>query len=118
MILNQQHRDKDNPPNIPTTMGKPERKSKEDLSESLADCAVARVKALQAPAVPAMHTYLQSSSSVQRYPDGISTSKRVNLRSQYLAQLRTLQNLHVCDDGVLTQEEFLEEKATTLKALK
>ena len=56
MIVNQQHRDKDNPPNIPMIMGKPDKKSKKDFSESLADCAVATVKALQAPVAPTTHT--------------------------------------------------------------
>ena len=115
MIVNQQHRDKDNPPNIPMIMGKPDKKSKKDFSESLADCAVAIVKALQAPVAPTTHTRPQS-SSVQGFPDGISPSKKVNLRSQYLSQLKTLQNL--CDDGVLTQDEFLEEKSIVLNNLK
>ena len=73
MILNQQHHDKDNPPNIPMIMGKPDRKSKEDLSESLADCAVT----IQAPAVPTTHTHPQCNSSVQRFPDRISPTRRL-----------------------------------------
>ena len=115
MILNQQHRDKETPPNIPMIMGKPEKKAKKDFSESLADCAVAIVKALQPPA-PTTPATSAGVHSVSTPPNGISPGKKVNLRSQYLSQLKTLQSLR--DDGVLTQEEFIEEKAIVLKNLK
>jgi len=52
-------------------------------------------------------------TTVQKLSNGISPGKKVNLRSQYLSQLKTLQNLR--DDGVLTQEEFQEEKMATPK---
>ncbi len=113
MIINKQHKDKDTPPNIPMIMGKPDKKEKKDFSESMAECAVAIVKALQAPAVPATQATL---TCPQPVPDGISPSKKVSLRSQYLSQLKTLQNLR--DDGVLTQDEFQAEKDIVLSSLK
>lgn len=100
-------------------MEKQEKKSKKDFSESLADCAVAIVKALQPQLSQAAATSAPPTSAPIKFgPDnhGISPGKKVNLRSQYLAQLKTLQNLR--DDGVLTQEEFADEKAIVLKNLK
>ena len=49
-------------------------------------------------------------------PDGMSPGKKVNLRSQYLSQLKTLQTLR--DDSVLTNEEFYEQKTSILNTLK
>lgn len=121
MIVNKQHRDKNTPPNIPMIMGKPEKKEKKDLSDCLSDCAVAIVKALKGPPIPTVTETLPvcssaSSGSNQGLSDGISPGKKVNLRSQYLAQLRTLQTLR--DDGVLTADEFQDEKASILRTLK
>ncbi len=116
MIINKQHTDKDIPPNIPVIMGKIEKKSKKDFSDTVADCAVAIVKAL-APASASNQATCSyaTANAVQVLPDGISPSKKVNLRSQYFSQLRTLQNLR--DDGVLTQE-FQHEKLAILDNLK
>ena len=94
-------------------MGKIEKNSKKDFSDSIADCAVAIVKAL-APN-QALLQPLQP-STVQVLPDGISPGKKVNLRSQYLSQLKTLQSLR--DDGVLTQDEFQQQKSDILDNLK
>ena len=47
---------------------------------------------------------------------GMSPGKKVELRSQYLRQLKEIQNLK--DEGVLTLEEFQTEKDTILSALK
>ena len=43
-------------------------------------------------------------------PGGMSPGKKVELRSQYLKQLKEIQNLK--DEGVLTIEEFQAEKDT------
>ena len=43
---------------------------------------------------------------------GITPAKKVQIRSQYLQQLRELQKL--CDEGTLTCEEFAEEKEHVL----
>ena len=115
MIMNKQHNDKDNPPNILMIVGKPEKKSKKDFDECLADCAVAIVKALQAPAVPTSLAnappvaFAQPQPTAQGLHDGISPGKKVNLRAQYLSQLKTLQTLR--DDGVLTSHEFQVKKS-------
>ena len=46
----------------------------------------------------------------------MSPAKKVELRSQYLKQLKEIQNLK--DEGVLTLEEFQVEKDTILQTLK
>jgi len=118
MIINKQHSDRDHPPNIPMIM-EPEKKNKMDVRECLADCAVAIVKALcaLAPSMSSTHTAdTQHQPSAQVLPGGMSPGKKVNLRSQYLSQLKTLQNLR--DDGVLTLDEFQSEKVIILESLK
>lgn len=112
MIVNKQHINKDVPPNIPMIVGKIEKKSKRDFSETISDCAVAIVKALAPTSIQPQPTTSQALS----ISEGISPGKKVNLRAQYLSQLKTLQNLR--DDGVLTQEEFQQEKAVILSNLK
>ena len=47
---------------------------------------------------------------------GMSPAKKVELRSQYLKQLKEIQNLK--DEGVFTLKEFQAEKDTILQALK
>ena len=117
MIVNKQHRDKNTPPNIPMIMGKPDKKDKKELSNCLSDCAVAIVKALKGPPIPAPAESLPVlPSGSSRGLDEISPGKKVNLHSQYLAQLKTLQTLR--DDGVLTADEFQDEKASILCTLK
>ena len=113
MIINKQHHDENTPPNIPMIMGKPDNKkpsAKNEFSDCLADCAVAIVKALKEPKTDCPQSRESSADDV------ISPINKVNICSQYLSQLKTLQNL--CDDGVLTQEEFQEEKMVVLNNLK
>ena len=119
MITNKQHRDKTIPPNIPMIVGKIDKKHKKEFSECLSDCAVAIVEALKGPPtpMPADATPKCHCNTTNRgLSDGISPGKKVNLRSQYLSQLKTLQTLR--DDGVLTVEEFHDEKASILNTLK
>ena len=48
--------------------------------------------------------------------DVMSPTKKVHLRSQYLKQLKEIQNLR--DEGVLSSEEFHAEKNIILETLK
>lgn len=111
MIVTKQYTDKNTPPSIPILTGKGEKKSKKDFSDTVADCAVAIVRALSPE-----NQATCSNPTAHTSPDKISPSKKANLRSQYLSQLRTLQNLR--DDGVLTQDEFQHEKLVILDSLK
>ena len=90
-------------------MGKPVKKDKKDLNECISDCVVAITNALGGKSATPTHTYqsVPSEGTIPKLADGISPGKKVNLRSQYLSQLKTLQALR--DDGVLTNEEFCEE---------
>ena len=118
MIENKQHKDKNTPPNMPMIMGKPVKKDEKDLNECISDCVVAITNALGGKSATPTHTYqsVPSEGTIPKLADGISPGKKVNLRSQYLSQLKTLQALR--DDGVLTNEEFCEEKISVLNTLK
>ena len=100
-------------------MAKPEKGNKKDLGQPLADCEVAIVKALQPPTAPSNAVTVacaQPQIATRGLPVGISSGKKVNLRSQYLSQLKKLQNLQ--DDGVLTEDEFQAENFIVLDTLK
>ena len=112
MIKNRQWKDKDTPPNLPMIRGKAGRKGKTDVVDTLATAAVAIIKALQLsdarPKSPA--------ATVARTADGMSPGKKVQLQSQYLNQLKEIQNLR--DENVLTANEFQAEKDTILQTLR
>ena len=56
------------------------------------------------------------SSSPEDLHYGLSPAKKVQIRSQYLTQLRELQKL--CDEGSLNLEEFTEEKRRIMATLR
>lgn len=116
MIKSGQWSDKETPPNLPMITGKAAHKEKRnDVAETIATAAVAVVRALQSPtqSTPTKQDTIQKTNNP---PEGISPGKRVQLRSQYLKQLKDIQLLR--DDGVLTAEEFQAEKNSILKTLK
>ena len=96
MVINGQGTNKDSPPNT--------------------------VEALAGAAIQVLDYFKQSSSQEgnTHHPastksgdmTGISPAKKVQIRSQYLQQLRELQKL--CDEGTLTCEQFAEEKEHVL----
>ena len=95
--------------------GKTIRKGKGDsFADNLASAAVAIVQALKGPSpvdsVPANSVATTHVSNI------MSPTKKANLRSQYLKQLKEIQNLR--DEGVLTLEEFQSEKDSILQTLK
>jgi len=111
MIGSQQWKSKDNPPPIPMICGSHSKeKRKDDTSGALTEAAVAFAHALRGSPVAAVKTPPST---------GISPGKKAQLSQQYLQQLTTIRNLH--DDGILTDEEFGDEKRrimTNLRSLK
>ena len=110
MITSNLHDDLDNPPNIPAFCGAttPRRSYQpESFSNAISGAAVAIVKAL----APTANTPKQVPTVT-----GVSPSKSVELRMKNFKQLRYLQQLF--DDGVLTEEEYAEQKQSILSALR
>ena len=110
MIKSGQWSDKETPPNLPMITGKAAHKEKcNNVAKTIATAAVAVVRALQSPtqSTPTKQDTIQKTNNP---PVGISPGKRVRvqLRSQYLKQLKDIQLLR--DDGVLTAEEFQAQK--------
>lgn len=66
-------------------------------------------------ALPAQATRLQEPEQTPN-SSGISPGKVVNLRSNYLQQMRDLHQLFEC--GALTEDEFKEQKEPILNQLK
>ena len=112
MIKNRQWKDKDTPPNLPMIRGKAGPKGKTDVVDTLATAAVAIIKALQ----PSDARPKSPAATATRTADGMSPGKKVQLRSQYLNQLKEIQNLR--DENVLTADEFQAEKDTILQTLR
>ena len=112
MIKNRQWKDKDTPPNLPMIRGKAGRKGKTDVVDVLATAAVAIINRLQ----PSDARPKSPAATVAHTADGMSPGKKVQLRSQYLNQLKEIQNLR--DENVLTADEFQAEKDTILQTLR
>lgn len=89
--------------------GKVSHKEKEGntVVDTQATAAVAIIKALNSPPATFVNRGMCTPGLV-----GMSPAKKVELRSQYLKQLKEIQNLK--DEGVLTLEEFQVEKDTIL----
>ena len=113
------HDDLENPPNIPAFCGNtPKRlRQQESFSDVIGGAAVAIVRALASEtpskANDASATPCQSSTSL---PNSLSPAKAVEMRMKNYEQLRYLQQLF--DDGILTQEEYEEQKRGILCSLR
>ena len=112
MIKNRQWKDKDTPPNLPMIHGKAGRKGKTDVVDVIATADVAIINKLQ----PSDAQPKSPAATVAHTADGMSPGKKVRLRSQYLNQLKEIQNLR--DENVLTADEFQVEKDTILQTLR
>ena len=114
MMKNNRWKDFNNPPNLPMITGKVSRKDKggNTVVDTLATAAVAIIKELKKDTT----TTTPATSKGMCTLGGMSPGKKVELRSQYLKQLKEIQNLK--DEGVLTLEEFQAEKDTILQTLK
>ena len=101
------HDSYEDPPNVPMIIGIPPKRSKENFSESLANAAVAIVKALSPPPPEK-----KENSDIVR----ISPAKKCDLRMRNLEQLRYIQQLY--EDKILSEQEFLEQKDIILTAIR
>ena len=108
MVTANLHEDLDTPPTIPAFRSAPKRpRQSESFSDALSGAAVAIVKALGG----------ETSTKCCDSPTSVySPSKSMELRMKNFEQLRYLQQLF--GDGVVTQEEYLEQKQSILCALK
>ena len=110
MIESQQWNSKENPPpdSVPMICGSfSKEKRKDDTAGIITEAAVAFAHALRGSPVAAVNTPPCT---------GISPGKKAQLSQQYLQQLKTIQNLH--DDGILTDEEFGDEKIRVMANLR
>jgi len=110
MIVNKQHEDFDEPPNIPIITGGIERPkmNNDAISEVLCNAAVAITQAL---------TLSKSNPSTSQKASSIrvSPSSKATLTNNYISQLKSLQELR--EMGVLSDEEFMEQKRFALCSL-
>ena len=106
MYMNAQHSSLDNPPNNPifSNYGSKAPK-KESLSDALTSAATAIVGMLKGDA-----------STTMEPAATMSPGKRARVSGQYLEQLERLKTLQ--SSGVLTDEEFEEQKAYALKNIR
>ena len=111
--VNGYHTDLDNPPAAAPFSGfVPKRAKQESLSEALTSAATAFAQAFSSS-----HA---SPKSVPPTPTsvgpGMSPLKAADLRMKHLEQLRFLQQL--MEDGIITKDEFMEQKERVLKNLR
>lgn len=110
MIVNNQWKSYDDPPDVPLITGGARKcPRRESFSEAITGAAVAFAKAISPP------TNQQSTSQTPpKIPiqSGVSPMSKARLSSEYITQLKSLQELHEC--GVLSDEEFLEQKSFAL----
>ena len=90
----------DQPQNVP----------KKTLSNSIADAAIAIVNAIKSP------TSTVSDSTISAQGTQMSPGKCADLRLKNLEQLRYIQQL--CDDNILSDSEFLEQKTCIFDSLR
>ena len=107
--VNGYHTDLDNPPAAPPFTGfVPKRAKQESLSEALTSAANAFAQAFGGS--PACRKESVPPTST------MSPLKAADLRMKHLEQLRFLQQL--MEDGIITRDEFAEQKETVLKTLR
>ena len=113
MVINGQWTNKDSPPNIP--LFGCDKSKPVNTVEVLAGAAIKVLDYYKQPSSQEGNTQHPASTKSGDTP-GISPAKKVQIRSQYLQQLRELQKL--CDEGTLTCEEFAEENRHVLCTLR
>ena len=113
MIASGLHTDYDTPPDIPAFTGSICKKGKKDnghsMNEALTGAAIAFAKAINGSEASPVSSSQSSNTSY------VSPSKSVDLRMKNLEQLRVLKGL--LEDGILSNEEFSEQKQKILKFL-
>ena len=105
MILNNQHNSTDTPPSFPLFNDGPKRTKRDNLSDALTSAATAVVGMLKGNDQP-----------TNAQIECISPGKKARISGQYLEHLERLNSLH--QSGVLTSEEFTEQKEFALKNIR
>ena len=107
--VNGYHTDLDNPPAAPPFTGfVPKRAKQESLSEALTSAANGFSQAFGGSPASRKESVPPTST--------MSPLKAADLRMKHLEQLRFLQQL--MEDGIITRDEFAEQKETVLKTLR
>ena len=119
MIVNKQYDDMEVPPNIPIITGGIKRPARrESLSEALSSAATALTKALAGQTTnlktpPRPKTPIPTPNDS---PSGMSPATKAKITTQYISQLKSLQELR--EMGVLDDNEFEEQKTFALRNLR
>lgn len=113
------HDDVDEPPHVPLIVGapQPKRQKQESLTSALVGAATAFANAISPkpnPGSPSTPTTRGQSTS--RMGLQLSPGRAADVCMKNLEQLRFMQKL--VDDGILSQEEFLEQKHCIMEALR
>ena len=113
MISNGLHESTDEPPNVPMITGKAAKQPKrESVHDTVVDAAKAVVEALTSTCPKDD----QSQAATSQASTGVSPLRLANIRMKHYEQLRYLHTLF--DDGILNEQEFLEQKGTILDTLR
>lgn len=116
MIVTGTHSSKDVPPQVPLIIGTTPKKPKHSVfEETIMNTANAMMKAVSKSSLDVQSTQIQNINDCQ-IATGVSPGKVVDIRGKSLGQLATLKQLFI--DGVLSQEEFDEQKEIILGGLK
>ena len=105
LIQSGSHDDYEDPPRVPQITGMNSKPKKESLTEAITGAAVAVAKVFASSTQAAVNTATVA-----------SPGKCTDLRLKNLEQLRLLQLLK--QDGVLSTEEFVEQKSIILEAIR
>ena len=116
MQVNNQWDSLDDPPDVPLITGSIKTKSsrRESLSEAMSGTAIAFAKVItnQKSEEPTPTKKCPG----QPLPTGVSPASKAKLSREYIIQLKELQELREC--GVLSQEEFQEQKKFALDSIR
>jgi hypothetical protein len=99
------HKDFENPPDLPA-FGSTPQKRRESVASAIGGAAVAITKALSGT----------PTSNDTSHQAGVSPGRAIDLRMKNYEQLRYVQQL--LDDGVLSKDEYTEQKQGILGSLK
>lgn len=109
MIVNKQWKSYDDPPEVPLITGGAQKfPRRETFSEAITGAAVTFAKAI----FPQKNQQSIAQAAKTPVQSGVSPMSKAQLSSEYITQLKLLQEL--CDCGVLSDEEFLEQKSFAL----
>ena len=124
MIVSGTHDDMDDPPRVPMIIGAPmpKKQKQNSMTSALVDAATAFAKVLS-PSVPhncssvePVTSAVTPVSSTKSCRSGVSPGKLADVRMKNLEQLRCMQKL--MEDGILSQEEFREQKEIIMNILR